>query len=236
MANHFAALSSVVLVERPLGEVLQEISEIARSALPGADASSITLMRGDRAWTGAFSGVMAQHADDLQYETGHGPCLDAGRTGMLLVANNLADDDRWPQYTPRMVSEVGVHSSMSVPLPFQGSTVGGLNNYSARPGAFDDQSLQVAEEICAHVAIAVMNADAHAEARDEVHNLRQALESRKVIDMALGILMSAHHCSPDVAFAILSRASQNRNQKLRELAATIVRSTMDPGKGGNPAS
>lgn len=152
---------------------------------------------------------------------------------MLLVANNLLDDDRWPQYAPRVVSEVGVHSSMSVPLPFQGSTVGGLNNYSARPGAFDDRSIQVAQEICAHVAIAVMNADAHSEATNEVQNLRQALESRKVIDMALGILMSAHHCSPDAAFTILSRASQNRNQKLRDLASAIVRSTMDAGNKGS---
>ncbi|WP_255353233.1 ANTAR domain-containing response regulator [Phycicoccus sp. Root101] len=78
-----------------------------------------------------------------------------------------------------------------------------------------------------------MNADAHSEATNEVQNLRQALESRKVIDMALGILMSAHHCSPDAAFTILSRASQNRNQKLRDLASAIVRSTMDAGNKGS---
>lgn len=34
MDNPFAALSSVVLVDRALGEVLQEISEIARAACP----------------------------------------------------------------------------------------------------------------------------------------------------------------------------------------------------------
>ena len=228
MADAYAALSAVVLVDRDLDAVLQEISEIARAALPGSDATSITLVRGDRAWTAAHTGELAQRADELQYETGHGPCLDAGRTGMLLVADDLLKDDRWPQYSPRVVSEVGVRSSMSVPLPFQGATVGGLNNYSVRPRTFDDRAVRFAQEICVHVAIAVMNADAHAEATNEVHHLRQALESRKVIDMALGILMSAHHCSPEVAFTILSRAPQNRNQKLRELAATIVRSTMNP--------
>ena len=224
----YAALSRLVLVDRSLDDVLQEISAIALQALPGAEATSITLVRGDKAWTAAYVGEMANAADQLQYATGYGPCLDAGRTGMLLLANDLAHDDRWPDYSNRVVRDVGARSSLSAPLPFQGGTIGGLNNYSSKVGSFTAESVAVAEDICAHVAIAVMNADAHAEATSQVENLKLALDSRKVIDMALGILMSAHHCSPEQAFTILSRASQNRNQKLRELASTIVRSTMRP--------
>jgi GAF domain-containing protein len=224
----YAELSRVVLVGRALDEVLAEISDIAQRALPGAESTSITLMSGDRAWTAAYSGQMAYDADELQYETGHGPCMDAGRTGMLLLANDLANESRWPDYTPRVVKEVGAMSSLSAPLPFQGSTIGGLNNYSSKVDSFAEESVAVAREISAHIAIAVMNADAHAEAKAQAENLRRALESRKVIDMALGILMSSHHCTPEEAFAILSRASQNRNQKLRELAEAIVGSAMKP--------
>jgi len=227
----YQALSRVVLVGRELDEVLQEVCQIALQALPGAESTSITLMRGDSAWTAAHVGDMADDADHLQYESGHGPCMDAGRTGLLLVSNDLAAEARWPDYAPRVVEELGIRSSLSAPLPFQGSTIGGLNNYSSRPGAFTREAVAMAEEISAHVAVAVMNADAHAVATAQVGHLTQALESRKVIDMALGILMSAHHCSPDQAFTILSRASQNRNQKLREIAAVIVRSTMGAGSG-----
>jgi AmiR/NasT family two-component response regulator len=73
-----------------------------------------------------------------------------------------------------------------------------------------------------------MNADVHAEASAKAQNLQRALESRKTIDMALGVLIAAHHCSPDEAFAILSRASQNQNRKLRDLAEVIVASTSAP--------
>lgn len=66
MADAYAALSAVVLVDRDLDAVLQEISEIARAALPGSDATSITLVRGDRAWTAAHTGELAQRADELQ--------------------------------------------------------------------------------------------------------------------------------------------------------------------------
>ena len=69
-----------------------------------------------------------------------------------------------------------------------------------------------------------MNADAHVEAAATAKHMQQALESRKTIDMALGILIATHHCSPERAFAILSQASQRHNRKLRELAEDLVKS------------
>jgi GAF domain-containing protein len=228
-AEVYSALARVVLVNRGLEEVLTEVVQIAQDALPGADHTSITLMRGDKAWTAAYAGKPAYEADEIQYATGHGPCMDAGRTGLLLVANDLRAETRWPDYAPRVVEELGLHSSLSAPLPFQGSTIGGLNVYSDSPGSFTTESVAAADAIAAHVAVAVMNADAHAEVTAQAENLQRALTSRKVIDMALGILMSTHHCTDDEAFAILSKASQNRNQKLRELAAVIVESAVRQG-------
>jgi hypothetical protein len=52
--------------------------------------------------------------------------------------------------------------------------------------------------------------------------LEQALQSRATIDRAVDIIMAESRCTPDEAFATLSRASNNRNVKLRELAAEIV--------------
>jgi GAF domain-containing protein len=226
LTDVYSALARVVLVDRELNDVLTEICGIARDAVPGAEATSITLMQGDKAWTAAYQGEMAMQADDIQYATGHGPCMDAGRTGMVLLSNDLATETRWPDYAPRVVQELAVRSSLSAPLPFQGATIGGLNTYSTRTDAYRPESGVAAEAVAAHIAVAVMNADAHAEARNQANHLKIALESRKVIDMALGILVATHRCSPDQAFAILSRASQNRNQKLRDLAAAMVESTV----------
>jgi len=52
--------------------------------------------------------------------------------------------------------------------------------------------------------------------------LRAALTSRPVIDQAIGILMAQQHCTAGQAFKILSIASQNRNVKLRRVAADII--------------
>jgi GAF domain-containing protein len=222
-ADTYQALAGVVLVGRELDDVLGEICDIANRALVGAESTSITLVRGDRAWTAAHTGQLALDADELQYEEGYGPCMDAGRTGMLMLVRDMRTEDRWPSYTPQVV-ERGVLSSLSVPLPFQGSTIGALNNYAREVDAFSEDDVRLGEEIVTYIGTAIMNADAHAGATATAQQMREALESRKIIDMALGILIATHHCSPDEAFAILSRASQNHNRKLRELARTLVES------------
>ena len=217
----YKALAEVVLVGRPLDEVLNEVAGIAQASLPGSEATSITLVRADKAWTAAHSAQLALDADELQYEEGYGPCMDAGRTGMPMIVTDMRTETRWPTYTPRVLSR-GVLSSLSVPVPFQGVTIGALNNYSSEADAFGDDALAMATEITSYIGIAVMNADAHAEASATARQMQEALESRKTIDMALGILIATHHCSPEEAFAILSRTSQQHNRKLRELARQLV--------------
>ena len=179
------------------------------------------MVRADKAWTAAHSAQLALDADELQYEEGYGPCMDAGRTGMPMIVTDMRTETRWPTYTPRVLKR-GVLSSLSVPIPFQGVTIGALNNYSSEADAFGDDALAMATEITSYIGIAVMNADAHAEASTTARQMQEALESRKTIDMALGILIATHHCSPEEAFAILSRTSQQHNRKLRELARQLV--------------
>ncbi|MEU2715479.1 ANTAR domain-containing protein [Streptomyces sp. NPDC007205] len=52
--------------------------------------------------------------------------------------------------------------------------------------------------------------------------LREAMESRPVIDMARGVLMAGFGCPPDDAFEILAMVSQHSNIKLRLLAKTVT--------------
>lgn len=222
-----AALAGVVLVDRDLSEVLTEIVGIARRSIPGAEASSITLIRGDKAHTPAFDGQLATDADELQYQRDYGPCLDAGRTGQVFLVQDMRIEQRWPDYA-RHASERGVGSSLSVPLPFQGTVIGALNNYADRPHAFTEDDLPVAEEVAGWVALAVANADRMARTLDDVINLRIAMKSRRLIEQAIGILMERHKVTADQAFAILTKVSQNRNTKLRVVAETLVTTGLLP--------
>lgn len=214
-------LARVVLIGRDLTEVLADITSVARRSMPGTEATSITLIRDDRPFTAAHDGQMALDADELQYQRGYGPCVDAARSGTLLLVEDMRREQRWPDYA-RHAAAHGVGSSLSVPLPFQSATVGALNNYSSRPHAFGEEDIAVAEEVASWVALVVSNAHAASSIVEEVAQLRQAMASRAVIEQAKGVLVERYKLTPDQAFGLLIRGSQNSNTKLRDVAVALV--------------
>jgi hypothetical protein len=87
-----AALARVVVADREPSEVLTEITGIARRAMPSVEAASVTLIRGEKPFTAAYDGQMALYADELQYERGYGPCVDAGRAGQIFLVDDMRTD------------------------------------------------------------------------------------------------------------------------------------------------
>jgi AmiR/NasT family two-component response regulator len=59
-------------------------------------------------------------------------------------------------------------------------------------------------------------------------DLWRAIDSRHLIGQAQGILMERLKLSPEKAFAVLRRHSQQSNIKLHEVAATLVRTGQLP--------
>jgi GAF domain-containing protein len=219
-------LSRVAFVDRTLTDVLTDVTAIAARGIPGAEATSITLLRGEKAFTAAHYGEMALAADELQYEHGYGPCMDAGRGGVLLRVDDMRAEERWPDYVAHVVTATPVRSSLSVPLPYQGSSIGALNIYSTKVAAFaSSDSLRAGTDVAEVIAVAVANADAHAQLFEQARNMRLAMESRAVIEQAKGVLMAQRHVDAEQAFEILREASQRYNRKLRDIAFGIVEST-----------
>ena len=224
------ALARVVVADRELSEVLTEITGIARRAMPSVDAASVTLIREDKPFTAAYDGQMALDADELQYERGYGPCMDAGRAGQMMLVDDMRSDQRWPDYAQHAASH-GVLSSLSVPLPFQGATIGALNTYASQPNVFDDNDVELAHEVAAWVAVAVGNAEVAARSSGDLTQLRTTMMTRAFIEQAKGILMERHKIKEDEAFTILTHASQRTNTKLRDVAAELVRTGVLPSRG-----
>jgi GAF domain-containing protein len=215
-------LARVVVAGRELGDVLHDITGIARRAMPGTEAASITLLQDDDAHTAAYDGQLAMDADELQYEQGYGPCMDAGRAGEVLLITDMAAEERWPGYTARAI-EHGVGSSLSLPLPFRYTTVGALNAYASAAHAFSASDVDLGEEVATWVALAISNAEASTLTAQELRDMRTAMVSRAVIEQAKGVLVERYKVTADQAFTLLARASQHADVKLRDVADELVR-------------
>ena len=58
--------------------------------------------------------------------------------------------------------------------------------------------------------------------REELERTRTALEERKVIDRAKGILMKARNLSEDAAYVLLRKTAMNENKRIAEVAQSVV--------------
>lgn len=61
-----------------------------------------------------------------------------------------------------------------------------------------------------------------------VQDVEEALDRRLVLGQAQGILMERLNLTPEQAFAFMSRASQNTNTSVHEVAAELVRTRLVP--------
>src|SRR6188472_2931914 len=105
MDDALRALARLSLRDRDLRDILGEVTRIATTAVPGAESTSITLIRDERGFTAAHAGQMALDADELQYDRGYGPCLDAGRTGLAMLVPDMREEERWPDYAAAVVAD-----------------------------------------------------------------------------------------------------------------------------------
>jgi two-component system, response regulator / RNA-binding antiterminator len=58
--------------------------------------------------------------------------------------------------------------------------------------------------------------------REELAETRRALEERKVIDRAKGLLMKARGISEDEAYGLIRKAAMDQGRKISEVAAALV--------------
>jgi GAF domain-containing protein len=130
-------------------------------------------------------------------------------------------EERWPQFA-RSARAAGVESYLSCPLIINEDFAGSLNLYSEQPHGFADFDVALLQLYIAAASAAIANARLYTRARELSGQLSQALESRAVIDQAIGVLMARAGMTAGQAIAELARRSQNTNVKLREVAARLV--------------
>lgn len=196
-------------------DTLAAITAAAAVSVPGAQDAAISLSsRRSRLENHSATHELPRRVVHLQVEVGEGPCLQSLVEQVPIRIDDLAAEDRWPQFRARMAGEV-LGSMLSVPLFVEGQSLGSLSLYAAAPAAFDAQSEEIGLVFASHAAVAL------AAARNE-EGLRLALTNRDLIGQAKGILMERHKLTGQQAFLLLVRVSQATNVKLRDIAQELV--------------
>lgn len=221
LQDSVSALARLSVGRLTLSDTLVRVAELAVRAIPDAEGAGLTLLESDRADTIVTTAPFVTQVDQVQYGLGQGPCVTAAREGSTVLSASLGNDRRWPQFGSR-VARLGVHSALSIPLLTSEGVIGAMNIYARRKHAFDERAARVGELFAVPAAIAVQNAQVLAQTRRLAEQLQNALDTRSVIDRAIGILISRSGCSDDEALRRLRILSQNEHQKMRVVAQNIV--------------
>lgn len=199
---------------------VQRIAEYARIAVGCDDAGIMLVHARKQIETAAATSSRVVESHDLQIVHDEGPCLDAIDGDGVYLVDDTATDPRWLKWGPA-VHDIGLMSAVSVRLETRDRRYGSLNLYSGQTGAFDQDDIAVATIFTRHASVAL--AAAHNE-----DGLQVAIDARKLIGQAQGILMERFDIDDDRAFTFMRRQSQDRNEKLRDIAAWIVANRGNP--------
>jgi GAF domain-containing protein len=224
LVDAFAELSQALFAGSDADALLEHLVERATVVVEGCEFASVSVLgAGGRIHTPVATDPLVIEVDELQYDTGQGPCVEATKQNApAIYGADVAHDERWPAFGPRAAAR-GIGSLISYKLAAE-DTVGALNLYSRRTDAFGEADRDTAYLLALFASVVL----ASTQARMQATQLREALESRDVIGQAKGILMERERVTADDAFDMLRRASQHLNRKLRDLAEELAATGEEP--------
>lgn len=199
------------------GNVVAELAQHAATELPGVDYANVTVTSGRyEVDTPSATHPCAVLLDDIQRRHGEGPCLSSAWQHKTIHVADLETERRWPKFRAEALASTPVRSIMGFQLFVTGKSMGSLNVFADRPGAFGAETRQLGSLFATQSAL-VWDA-----ARRE-EQFQQALASRDTIGQAKGMIMERYSINAGQAFEMLRKLSHDTNTPLAEVAAKVVR-------------
>ena len=217
-------LAHLLVSEESVETTLDRVAALAARTIDDCDAAGVTLYLDGKYATAAYTDERTLAVDNGQYERDNGPCLQAMRDQEVLRCNVEEAEERWPDFVEDARAN-NVRSFLAAPLMLRGQSIGALNLYSSKPSGFTALDDVLVALFTGQAAVALANARVYADAVRLTDQLQEAIGSRAVIEQAKGVLMAIRGFDADAAFGWLRQESQNRNVKLRDIAAEVVAST-----------
>lgn len=119
---------------------------------------------------------------------------------------------------PEIAKKEGVVSMLSVPMMVKDKVIGVINVYTEKEHIFTKEEVELLQVIADQAAVAIENTRLN----EEVFAAKEALETRKIVEKAKGILMKELNISEDEAYKKIHRKSMDLRKSMKEVAEAII--------------
>ena len=138
------------------------------------------------------------------------------REGTPIMIPNVLEEKQY-RY-PELARKTGLASLLSVPMITRDQVIGTINIYTREPRQFADDEIGFVRVVAGQAAIAIENARLMAETLEA----KRALEIRKIVERAKGIMQSKFGLTEEEAYLKLRNESRRLRRPMRDLAEAVI--------------
>ncbi len=109
-------------------------------------------------------------------------------------------------------------SLLSVPMVVKDKAIGIINVYTKNPHVFTEEEIGMLQMVANQAAVAIE----HTQLIEETLKAKEALETRKIVERAKGILMRLNDLSEDAAYRLIHKKSMDSCRPMKEIAESIL--------------
>jgi|CXWL01.1.fsa_nt_gi signal transduction protein with GAF and PtsI domain len=112
----------------------------------------------------------------------------------------------------------GLTSMIAMPMIVKDKAIGVINVYTKNPHTFIQEEVNVLQMITDQAAVAVENT----KLMEEALRAKEALETRKLIERAKGVLMRMNNLSEEAAYRMIHKKSMDSCRSMKDIAESII--------------
>jgi signal transduction protein with GAF and PtsI domain len=143
----------------------------------------------------------------------------SGKVVMEKRSIAVSDVTREPGYMfPQVARKEGVVSMIGVPMMIKDRVIGVINSYTQKEHRFSEEEIGILQAIANQAAVAIENTRLD----QEILSAKEALETRKIVERAKGVLMKELDISEDDAYKKIHKKSMDLRKSMREVGEAII--------------
>ncbi len=210
-------VSQSITSHRYLDEILNLIVVVTAEML-NSKICSIMLLdeKGEELAIAATQSLSHEYKTKANVKVEHSLSGEVIKSKKPIAVYDVRQEERYA-YRDLAVKE-DLTSMLSVPMVVKEKAIGIINVYTKTPHHFTQEEIDVLQMIANQAAVAVENT----KLMEESIKAREALETRKLIERAKGILMRMNHLSEEVAYRLIHKKSMDSCRAMKEIAQSII--------------
>ena len=215
--DNLVKVSHSITSHRYLDEILNLIVVITAEML-NSKICSIMLLdeRGEELSIKATQSLSEEYKKKPNLKVQNSLVGDVIRNKQPLIVADVREEERY--FYRELAVKENLSSMVAVPMIVKGKAVGVINVYTSEPHHFTDEEVNVLQMVANQAAVAVENT----KLMEETIKTKEALETRKLVERAKGILMRMNNLSEETAHRMIHKKSMDTCRSMKEIAESII--------------